>query len=67
MLKEVLLARKLYGKGGVIGVVTVLRGCVGTGIYRREEGEETDKYTANRCNIEHDMAICSAGGDLMHL
>ena len=59
MLKEVLLAWKLCGKGRVIGVA-VLDGYVSTGIYRREEGEETDKYTANICNTEHVMAICSA-------
>ena len=61
MLKEVLLAWKLCGKRGVIGGVTVLRGYVSAGIYRREEGEETDKYTAIICNTEHGMLECSAG------
>jgi hypothetical protein len=60
-----LLAWKLCGKGGVVGGVVVLRGYVGTGIYRREEGEETDKYTANNATQMHDMAICYARGVLM--
>jgi hypothetical protein len=62
-----LLAWKLCGKRGVVGGVAVLRVYAGAGIYRREEGEETDKYTASICNTEHDMAKCSAWGDLMHL
>ena len=44
-----LLAWKLCGKRGVVGGVAVLGGNVGLGVYRREEGEETDKYIANKC------------------
>jgi hypothetical protein len=60
MLKEVLLAWKLCGKRRVVGVA-ILGGYVSTGIYRRQEREETDKYMAIICNTEHDMLECSAG------
>jgi len=60
MIKGVMLAWKLCQKRRVVGDEVVLRGYVGAGIYRREEGEETDKYTAYKCNTEHDMLKCSA-------
>jgi hypothetical protein len=46
MIKGVLLAWKLCRKRRVVDDDIVLSGYVGAGIYRREEGEETDKYTA---------------------
>jgi hypothetical protein len=38
MIKGVLLAWKLCGKGGVVGGVAVLRGYVSIGIYRERRG-----------------------------
>ena len=55
-----MLAWKLCGKREVVSGVAVLRGHISVGIYRREEGEEIDKYTAYKCNTEHDMLKCSA-------
>jgi hypothetical protein len=50
MIKWVLLAWKLCGKWLDVGGVVVLRGDVGIGVYRGEEGKETNKYKAYKCN-----------------
>ena len=47
MLKGGLLAWLLW-QGGVVVDVVDHRGCIGLGVYRREEGEETVIY-ANIC------------------
>ena len=39
----------------VVGEVAVLGGNVGLGVYRREEGEETDKYKHSNAITMHDM------------
>ena len=36
----------------------------GLGVYRREEGEETNKYTATKAITKHNKAIRRAGCDL---
>ena len=61
MIKGVLLALLLCGKRLIVGGVVVSGSTVSRGVYRREEGEETDKYTTIICNTEHGMLKCSAG------
>ena len=65
MNKGGLLAWLLSGKGrvvsGVIGDVVDHRDNISLGVYQREEGEETDKYTVIMCNTEYAMLMCNAG------
>ena len=64
MFKGGVLAWLLSGKGkvvsGVIGDVVDHRDNIGLGVYRREEGGETDKYTVIICNTEYAILTCSA-------
>ena len=46
---------------GVVGDVVDHKGNIGLGVYRRKEGEDTDKYTVIICNTEYAMLTCSAG------
>ena len=46
---------------GVAGDVVDHRENIGLRVYRREEGEETNKYTVIICNTEYAMLTCSAG------
>ena len=55
----------LSGKGrvvsDVVGDIVDHMDNIGLGVYRREEGEETDKYTVIICNTKYAMLTCIAG------
>ena len=63
MFKRGVLAWLLRGKGkvvsGVVSDVVDQRDNLGLRVYRREEGEETDKYTVIICNTQYAMLTCS--------
>jgi hypothetical protein len=62
MIKGFLLAWLLCRQEWIVyGEVVVHRVISALGVYRREEGEETHKYTATKAIIKHDMAISYAG------
>ena len=46
---------------GVVGDVVDDKNNIGLRVYRREEGEETDKYIVIICNTEYAMLTCGAG------
>ena len=65
MIKEGLLAWLLCRQKRIFyGEVVLHRIIIALGVYRREEGEETDKYTATKAITKHDNANSYARGDL---
>ena len=54
-------------KGLVFRGVVVLGSGVSSGVYRREEGEETVNIKHTDATQMHDMPVGYAGGDIMPL
>jgi hypothetical protein len=62
MIKGFLLAWLLCRQKWIFyGEVVVHRIISALAVYRREEGEETDKYTATKAITKHDKTISYAG------